>query len=89
MPVSGMDQLEIQKMVENASKEERLDMFRECENSLSHARLLMGQKKLSKEENYHTDSSIEIILRIEALEKGKGWWFRTKRRPQLILKYLS
>jgi hypothetical protein len=30
---------------------------------------------------------IELIVRIEAFEQKKGFWFRFKRRGQLIMRY--
>jgi len=30
---------------------------------------------------------IELVVKIEAYEQGKGWLFRTKRRTQMIMEY--
>ena len=42
------------------------------------------EPKLSKKE---IELLIELLVKIEAYEQGKGWMFRTKRRTQLIMEY--
>jgi hypothetical protein len=29
-----------------------------------------------------SEIAVEVLVRIEAIEKRKGWWFRAKRRLQ-------
>lgn len=89
MAISGQEQQQIQMMIEAASKEERREMCENAEATLSQINMLMRQKVLSKEESKSLDFAIEILMRVEATEKGKGWWFRTKRRAQLIQMYLG
>lgn len=45
--------------------------------------MLAGQKILSIKEHKPAEEAIEILTRVEAKEKGKGAWFRMKRRLQL------
>lgn len=89
MPLSGNEQQQIQTMVDAASKEERQEMCANAEATLSQVNMLMGQKLLSKEESKAAGVAIEILVRVEATEKGKGLWFRTKRRLQLTQMYLG
>ncbi len=89
MPLSSADQQQVQQMIEVSSAEERREMRVEAEVTLAQANALMGQKILSKEENKAIEISIEVLMRIEATEQGKGWWFRTKRRVQLTQMYLG
>jgi hypothetical protein len=42
---------------------------------------------LSAEESAEVDELVEAVVRIEAIEGGKGWWFRAKRRAQLVHEY--
>lgn len=49
----------------------------------------MGRKVLSREESQAIDIAIEMLVRIECREKGKGWWYRAKRRTQLVQTYLG
>ncbi|NTU50101.1 MAG: hypothetical protein HGA87_04310 [Desulfobulbaceae bacterium] len=89
MPMSVQEQQQIQMMIDAASKEERREMCENAEATLSQINMIMGQKVLSKEESKATDVAIEILMRVEATEKGKGWWFRAKRRVQLTQMYLG
>lgn len=89
MSLSGSEQQQIQVMVNTASKEERQEMCVNAETTLSRANMLMSQKIFSKEENKAVNVAIEVLMRVEATEKGKGWWFRTKRRLQLTQMYLG
>lgn len=89
MLLSGREQQQIQVMVDTASTEERQEMCANAETTLSRANMLMSQKILSKEENKAVNVAIEVLMRVEATEKGKGWWFRTKRRLQLTQMYLG
>ena len=43
----------------------------------------MPAKKTKKE----IELMIELVVKIEAYEQGKGWLFRTKRRTALIMEY--
>mgnify|MGYP003655056973 FL=1 len=43
------------------------------------------QDKITSKKEAHI--IIEIIVRIEAFQNKKGWWFRAKRRKELIMKY--
>ncbi len=89
MPMSGNEQQQIQMMIDVASSEERREMCANAEATLSQVNMIMGQKILSKEESKAADVAIEILMRVEATEKGKGWWFRAKRRVQLTQMYLG
>ena len=89
MPLSSADQQQVQQTIELASAGERRKMCAEAEATLAQINVLMGQKILSKEENKVCEIAIEILMRFEATEQGKGWWFRTKRRIQLTQMYLG
>lgn len=89
MSLSGNEQQQIQKRIEAATIEERKEMCANAESTLSQINVLMGQKILSKEEFKVGEEAIEILMRVEATEKGKGLWFRMKRRLQLTQMYLG
>jgi hypothetical protein len=76
-------------MVEAASAENRREMRAEAEATLAQVNALMGQLLLSKDDSKAGEIAIEILIRLEATERGKGWWFRTKRRIQLTQMYLG
>ena len=89
MPLSTRDQQQVQQMVEAASAENRREMRAEAEATLAQVNALMGQLLLSKDDSKAGEIAIEILIRLEATERGKGWWFRTKRRIQLTQMYLG
>ncbi len=89
MPLSGASQQTIEDMVAAASPNQRYIMRAEAEAALTQINTLMGQRLLSHEENKAAERAIEILVRLEAIEQGKGWWFRSKRRIQLTQMYLG
>ncbi|PJB73308.1 MAG: hypothetical protein CO093_01055 [Alphaproteobacteria bacterium CG_4_9_14_3_um_filter_47_13] len=89
MPVSTREHELVQKTVEQASEEEKEALKAEAEEVLAHINFQMGKTFLSKEESKAANIAIETLVRIEAIEKGKGWWFRAKRRVQLTQMYLG
>ena len=89
MPLSGSELTQIQIMVDVASKEERQEMCANAEVTLSQVNMIMGQMMLSKEDSKAAEAAIEVLVRVEATEKGKGILFRTKRRFQLTQMYLG
>lgn len=58
-------------------------------NRLMEYSKILSTRRFNKEEDEVTEYLIELLVRIESKQQNKGWWFRTKRRPALILKYLS
>lgn len=89
MPVSALEHGLVQTTVEQASEGERQQLKMEAEEVLAHINFQMGRAFLSKEERKAADIAIETLVRLEAMEKGKGWWFRAKRRVQLTQMYLG
>lgn len=89
MLLSRQEMLEIQELIDNGSPEDRARMRANAETMLSDVNMLMGQRLLSAEENKSSDVAIEVLVRLEGTERGKGWWFRMKRRPQLTKMYLG
>lgn len=87
--ISRQEMLEIQELVDNGSPEDRARMRANAETVLSEVNMLMGQRLLSAGENKSGNVAIEVLVRLEATERGKGWWFRMKRRPQLTKMYLG
>lgn len=89
MSLSTRDHQQVQQMIEAASAEDRREMRAEAETTLAQVNALMGQGLLSKQDSKAAEIAIEILMRFEATEQGKGWWFRTKRRIQLTQMYLG
>ena len=89
MSLSIRDQLQAQRMIEAIPAEDRRGMRAEAEATLERMKALMGLGDLSKEEKQTCENAVEILMRLEATGQGKGWWFRTKLRTQLIVMHLG
>ena len=89
MPLTNQEHQHVQDMIDSSSAEGLNDLRLEAEATLSEVNVLMGQKILSKDENKAAEIAVEILTRIEATQKRKGWWFRAKRRVQLTQMYLG
>jgi hypothetical protein len=89
MPLSTSDQIAIQRTIEHASPERWRELIDEAEQTLARVNALLGTKALSNEERRAGEHAIEVLVRIEAVEKAGGWWFRAKRRVQLVQMYLG
>ena len=89
MPLSSIEQQTIRDMVAAASPGQRDNMRLDAEAALTKINNLMTQRLLSQEETKVAERAIEILVRFEAIGKGKGRWFRSKRRLQLTQMYLG
>lgn len=89
MALSGAEQNEVQKAIDAAPLSERDVMRAEAESTLAQINAIMGSKILTKEESKAADFAVEFLVRLEATSKSKGWWFRAKRRLQLVQMYLG
>lgn len=88
MTVSIAEQHKIEKVVAAASPDQRIVMRSEAEIALTQINQRMARRILFHEENEAAKRAIEVLVRMDAFEAGKGWWFRFKRRFQLTQKYL-
>lgn len=89
MPLSSLEHQRVEAAVASANPDQRLRMKGEAEATLLHVSKLMAQRLLSHEENKLAEIAVEMLVRIEAVEDRKGWWFRAKRRLQLTHMYLG
>lgn len=89
MALSSAQQIAIEHYVNSASPEELAELRGSAEADLHAINGLMSQKVLSKAENQVAEAAIEALVRIECRENGKGWWFRLKRRTQLLQTFLG
>tara|TARA_B100000745_G_scaffold299342_1_gene249959 strand:- start:1143 stop:1415 length:273 start_codon:yes stop_codon:yes gene_type:complete len=89
MPVSASEHDLVQKTIEQASGEEKKVLRMGAEEALAHVNFQMGKTLLSKEERKAAEVAIETLVRLDAKERGKGFWFRAIRRVQLTQMYLG
>lgn len=87
--LSGAKQAYIEDMVRTASPEQLSELRHNSEITLHEINRIAGRKVLSREEDEAFEVAIETLVRIEARENGKGWWFRAKRRAQLVATYMG
>jgi len=88
MSISAAQHHEIQTMIDASSPDGLKDLKAKAEATLAHVNQHMG-RLLTGDESRAADVAIEILVRIEAAENSGGWWFRTKRRMQLVQLYLG
>lgn len=79
----------IDRIVGAAGLDQRIVMRSEAEAALTQIKMRKSQRILFQEEQAVAQSAIELLVRMDAIERGKGWWFRFKRRLQLTERYLG
>ncbi len=69
------------------------EYFREwwavCERDVVHLQDASKNRSLSKGEVNSGRAIIEIMARLEANQKKRGWWYRIKRRGELMQRYFK
>ena len=86
---SKVEQRTIEKMVAAATPDQRKAMRSEAEAALIQVNSRPAQRLLFHEEKQIAERAIELLVCMDAIEKGKGWWYRFKRRIQLTQSYLG
>lgn len=86
---SKVEQRTIEKMVAAATPDQRKAMRSEAEAALIQVNSRTAQRLLFHEEKQAAERAIELLACMDAIEKGKGWWFRFKRRIQLTQRCLG
>ena len=86
---SKVEQRTIEKMVAAATPDQRKAMRSEAEAAIIQVNSRTVQRLLFHEEKQTAERAIELLVCIDAIEKGKGWWYRFKRRIQLTQSYLG
>ena len=84
-----MEQSQIQSIIDVASPENRAELKAEAELAAVDlgASLQIGMLGPLEKNAFHM--AVEMLVRLEAKEYRKGWWFRTKRRLQLTAIYMG
>ena len=89
MSLSSAEHQQVQAALDSASPDDRLALKARAEASLAEANLLLDQGALTRDESKVVEIAVETLVRLEADAKGGGWWFRAKRRVQLLQMYLG
>ena len=77
----------IQHQIDVADHDERKQLRLDAEGHLKHTAVLIRLDMFDKLARHESELAVETLMRLEATEQGKGWWFRTKRRVQIAAKY--
>ena len=89
MPLSGAEQEQIQQAINFASEQDRRSMKLEAEEAIFETNAISNRRLLSSDESKAFQIAIEMLVRLEATEHGKGWLFRARRRVQLTHMYMG
>lgn len=84
MPLSAGEHESIQRLVDETSPARRRAMIGEAYGALIDYNSELGRRRFSRDEHKRAELDIERLVRLDAVETGGGWWFRTKRRLQLV-----
>jgi hypothetical protein len=89
MSISTTEQVQIQGQIDDAGSADLQRLRDEAEDALELISIYAGMRGLTGEENRQAEWAIEVLVRLEATEKGKGSFFRAKRRAQLVIQYIA
>jgi hypothetical protein len=87
--ISGAYQTQIENVIRTASPDQLRAIKTAAETTLHVLSRRADDGLLDPEENTVSETAIEFIARIEALEHGGGLWFRLKRRAELLQIYFG
>ena len=87
--ISASQHAYVEQLVLRATQAE-LDRLRsDAEDTLHHINHLIGRQILTAKETQAVHLAIEFLVRIECRQNGRGWWFRWRRRMQLVQTYFG
>jgi len=79
----------IEKLVAAATPDQREAMRSEAVAALIQVNSRPTQRLLFQAEKQMAERAIELLVCMDAIEQGRGWWYRFKRRIQLTQSYLQ
>ena len=88
MPISISDHSIVEKFIREKNDLQIESLKNEIISELEELKLRREVKipvQITKKE---AELLIELLVKIEAYQQGKGWLFRAKRRTSLIMEYL-
>jgi hypothetical protein len=80
---------EVQLMVYYSSPEERSELYIKTEKLIINAGKVSGIRKFTLQEEHDIMLWIEIMVRVEAMAKGRGAIYRTKRKFEIVNQYFG
>jgi hypothetical protein len=89
MSLSAAEQRRIQSTIDASSMWERRRMQQDAEATLAQLRAVMRDGPLSEDQRKAGEIALEMLTRLEATHLERGWWYRLKRRLQLLSIHLG
>ena len=84
MALSAKEQLEIQLQLDNQPDQICEHLKQNAIAMLLNLRPMIVYGSLTPMQRHMVIECVEVIVRVEAKMKGKGWFYRTYRRPKII-----
>ncbi len=84
MSVSIAEQDQIQALIDSSSREKRNELRKAANDALAEFKVLFGVRILNRAERDGLDVQAEILVRLDSTELGKGAFYRTRRRFQIL-----
>ena len=84
MSVSIAEQDQIQALIDSSSREKRNELRKAANDALAEFKVLFGVRTLNRAERDALDVQAEILVRLDSTELGKGAFYRTRRRFQIL-----
>jgi hypothetical protein len=60
-----------------------------CERDVVHLSDASARRSLTKDEVHSAQTLIDIMARVDANQKNKGWLYRAKRRTELMRQFFK
>ena len=84
-----IEQGQIQSVIDSSTADQRHTFEAEAKGAAIDCgrAIRLGTNKPAYKNRFHL--AIEMLVRLEATQKRKGWWFRAKRRVQLTKEFTA
>ena len=84
IPTALQEQIQTEVALMDASAMTRA--YEEAEHVLAYGAFRAQRSVLSADDMQKMHVAVEYMVRIEGRQQGTGWWYRARRRPQLMHK---
>lgn len=87
--LSTSEQIAVQQLIDSSTPVDLEIMRHEAERTLALANMEAGARILSSPARKAVNYAVEVLTHLDATRCGGGWWYRAKRRTQIIAMYLD
>lgn len=89
MALTKAEQDIIQHKINISDDDERFEIESYSKSILAEINTIMSVRKLTPDERKASNIAIENLVRLDATKRGKGAWYRMKKRFSLTSLYLG